>query len=174
VASKLKLIAPVVAAVCLAAPAGAAACTGVDSVPTAGTIGKARASTLCLLNAQRRAHHLRRLRLNRKLTAAANAHAADMVSRNYFSHTAPTGLTFVNRILQTGYASGAHWTVGEDLAAGGTPREIVAAWMGSSIHRREILRRSFREVGIGIALGLPDAQPGEVGATYAVDFGRRT
>ena len=40
--------------------------------------------------------------------------------------------------------------------------------MNSAGHRANILSRSFRLVGIGIANGTPT---GDAGATYATDFG---
>jgi uncharacterized protein YkwD len=42
--------------------------------------------------------------------------------------------------------------------------------MNSPGHRGNILSRSFRSVGIGIAAGTPS---GGGGATYTTDFGRR-
>ena len=45
--------------------------------------------------------------------------------------------------------------------------------MNSAAHRANILRRSFKEIGIGIALGNPSADPADTGATYTADFGVR-
>jgi uncharacterized protein YkwD len=42
--------------------------------------------------------------------------------------------------------------------------------MHSAGHRRNILDRSFREIGIGIAIGSPR---GGSGATYVNEFGHR-
>ena len=44
--------------------------------------------------------------------------------------------------------------------------------MESAGHRENILRPSFREIGIGIELGVP-AGGGGSGATYTADFGAR-
>jgi uncharacterized protein YkwD len=81
----------------------------------------------------------------------------------------------VDRIRRSGYLRGARsWTVGENIAWGSgsrsSVRAIVNAWMNSSGHRANILSRSFRAVGIGIAYRTP-ANTG--GATYTTDFGRR-
>jgi uncharacterized protein YkwD len=55
-----------------------------------------------------------------------------------------------------------------------TPREVVAAWMASKGHRANVLRRSFREIGIGIEIGTPvELGPAVSGATYTADFGVR-
>ena len=45
--------------------------------------------------------------------------------------------------------------------------------MDSPGHRANILRRQFREIGIGIALGAPVGAGGLHGATYTADFGVR-
>jgi uncharacterized protein YkwD len=44
------------------------------------------------------------------------------------------------------------------------------AWMHSPPHRRVILDRSFREIGIGVARGVPVPDQGD-GATFVLDLG---
>jgi uncharacterized protein YkwD len=166
----------VVAFVSLTALAGAPAaqaagrCRGADSVPHHGAGALARRATLCLLNSQRHQHHLAGLRSNARLARAASRHSSDMVAHHYFAHGDP-----VSRILHAGYMNmHQSWTVGENIAWGSgsisTPREIVKMWMHSPGHRANILRGSFREIGIGIALGTP---AGGSGATYTTDFGAK-
>src|SRR2546423_1519821 len=65
-------------------------------------------------------------------------------------------------------------TLGENIAWGSlqysTPASIVKMWMHSPGHRANILRAGFRDIGIGIARGAPQA--GVHGAaTYTTDFG---
>jgi uncharacterized protein YkwD len=45
--------------------------------------------------------------------------------------------------------------------------------MRSPGHKSNILRRQFREIGIGIAIGAPVDMGGLDGATYTADFGVR-
>ena len=108
-----------------------------------------------------------------RLTKAAKGHAGDMVSRDYFSHDTIDGSDFATRIHRAGYRG---LTLGEDLAWGsgtlGTARAIVRAWMHSQGHRANILNRKYREMGVGVSLGVPGGAGGLGGATYAVDFGR--
>jgi uncharacterized protein YkwD len=157
------------------APASASAnCGAADRDPSA-SLTAARSSTLCLLNVERRRHHLKRLRFNHKLALAGLRHARDMVQRDYFSHDAPSGQDFVDRILKTDYVpAAAAWSLGENLAWGngskGTPREIVRSWMRSPGHRHNILTRGFREIGIAIVAGAPVAGVGGA-TTYATEFG---
>jgi uncharacterized protein YkwD len=93
------------------------------------------------------------------------------------SHAAVARATFVARIRRSGYLRGTRrWRVRENLAWGShtkqSPRAIVYAWMHSPPHRKEILTPSYRDVGLGVARGLPSSPPAG-GATYTADFGVR-
>jgi uncharacterized protein YkwD len=163
--------------VALAAPlsAGAAGCRDASASPGSVSDRAAVKATVCLVNQQRSKRRLRRVRLNGRLSRAAARHAKDMVRRDYFSHTSPSGSTFLQRIKVTGYVQRARaWSVGENLAWGSgdrsTPRSIVRAWMNSPGHRANILNGRFREVGIAIVRGAPNGGPG---ATYVNTFGSR-
>lgn len=167
------------AALCLCTAASASASCGpaadVDPAAHGASLRAARSATLCLLNANRRAHHLHKLRFNHKLALAGLRHARDMVQKRYFAHTAPSGQDFVKRILNTSYVPPASsWLLGENLAWGdeskSTPRQIVKAWMASPEHRHNILTPGFREIGIAIVVGAPVNGVSEA-ATYATEFG---
>ncbi len=149
--------------------------TGVQ--PAAGNLGEVRAAVLCLHNRERAAHGLPLLRENAKLRRAAEGHSSAMVADRFFAHDSPSGADMADRILRTGYARGQGWSLGENIAWGtgslGTAAEIQRAWMESPGHRANILRRQFREIGIGIAVGAPVDAGGLDGATYTADFGVR-
>jgi uncharacterized protein YkwD len=135
----------------------------------------ARSATLCLLNVERLRNQERRLRSNHKLAIAADRHARDMVQNQYFSHDAPSGQSFVERIKATQYIPpGSTWSLGENLAWGesslATPRQIVGAWMASPPHRANILTARFREIGVAVVPGAPVAGISDA-ATYATEFG---
>jgi uncharacterized protein YkwD len=164
-------------ALAVAVPASADATCGpaADRDPAAGSLPAARSATLCLLNVQRRSHHERALRFNHKLALAGVRHARDMVDKQYFSHDAPSGQDFVQRIMNTDYVpASSRWFLGENLAWGSqeqsTPRMIVRAWMASPGHRRNILTRGFREIGIAVVPGAPVGGVAQA-ATYATEFG---
>ena len=154
---------------------GVASCASAAVQPSSANRALAEAATLCLVNRERTRRGLRPLRANRHLVAAARAHSADMVRRGYFEHGA-----FATRIRRHGYGTGGHaWTLGENIAWGSaelaTPASIVNAWMHSPGHRANILYRGFREAGVGVAAGVPDAEAArEGGATYTLDFGTRS
>ena len=109
---------------------------------------------------------------------AAVGHSDDMVARRYFSHDEPDGDGMSDRMRRVGYIRpGDGYSVGENIAWGtqnlATAAEIHEAWMNSAGHRANILRRSFKEIGIGIVLGNPSVSPADAGATYTADFGVR-
>jgi uncharacterized protein YkwD len=151
-------------------------CENADVQPAEGNLAAIRDAVLCLHNEIRARHDLPLLRENLRLRRAAAGHSEDMIARHYFEHTAPGGLTMVDRILRARYArSDQGWAFGENLAWGtgrlGTPRGVMQAWMESPGHRANVLRRSYRELGIGVVTGIPSG--GDSGATYTADFGVR-
>ena len=157
----------------VAAPS-VADCPSRDVAPTAANAAEIRASILCLTNAERAQRGLVSLRENAKLRAAAVAHSSDMVRSGYFAHTTPGGDTFVDRILAARYTRrSAAWSLGVNHAWGpgdvGTARGVHDAWMRSRGHRANILKASYRELGIGVRTGVP--ANAEVGATYTTTFG---
>lgn len=173
-------------ALALAGPAAAstpratsavAACPAAASNPSGTTLRSVRRTTLCLLNRERRNRGLSRLRANRKLVRSASRYSRRMVRRNFFSHVSPGGSTPTQRIRNAGYLRGARgWTIAENLAWGSgsyaSPLRTVRSWMQSPGHRANILSRSYREIGIGVAIGAP-AGGVRGAATYTTHFGRR-
>ncbi len=157
--------------------ASAADCANADLTPTAANVDQVRSAVLCLHNADRAHRGMSALKESAKLRKAAVSHSADMISDGYFAHTSLGGSTFVDRIVHAGYTRrNDSWTLGENLAWGtgslGTARGIEDAWMNSSGHRANILKSAYREVGIGIRLGVPTDDG--VGATYTIDFGAKS
>jgi len=154
----------------------AAECPDADLDPDATNLGRIRTAILCLHNQIRAERGLPTLRTNKRLRKAAVGHSRDMVTNDYFEHTTPSGVTMVDRILRAHYVRADRgWSLGENLAWGtgsyATPRGAVDAWMNSEGHRENILRRAYREVGIGVVIGVPSTDG--IGATYTLDFGVR-
>jgi uncharacterized protein YkwD len=156
--------------------AGPADCANADAVPTAATLDSFRAAILCLHNQIRARNGLPLLKSNPKLRHAAEGHSADMVQAHYFEHTTPRGSTMVDRILASRYVRADQgWLMGENLEWGtgsmATPRGAMDAWMNSPGHKANILKRGYRDVGVGVTLGVPGG--GDGGVTITVDFGAR-
>lgn len=87
------------------------------------------------------------LRADSRLAAAAQEHAADMAANDYFSHTDQSGDHPTDRIHDAGFdgsATGENIAYGQDSAA-----EVMAAWMDSSGHRRNILDCDYDRIGVG-------------------------
>jgi len=163
--------------IALGGPAANAAqqgCENAELAPTGDNDGAIRSAILCLHNQIRSDRRLPLLRENALLRRAAVAHSSDMVSRGFFEHTTPSGVTMVDRIMATRYASPrVGWALGENLAWGtgglATPRAVMTAWMESPGHRANVVKRAYREVGIGVVSGVPSDRG--AGATYTADFG---
>ena len=159
-----------------AVAAAAQECPNADLEPAADNLGRIHEAIRCLHNEIRAAEGLPKLREHKRLRKAAVGHSRDMVNERYFEHTTPTGVTMVDRILRARYVhEDQGWMLGENLAWGtgalSTPRGALEGWMKSPGHRANIVRRSFRELGVGVVLGVPVR--GAAGATYTVDFGVR-
>src|SRR5436305_15274689 len=157
------------------APTG---CAGADLAPTAADMPQIESATVCLLNAERTSRGLTPLRTSRRLRSAALAHSVDMVTHHYFAYDDLNGGGPEDRIAHAGYMPRfGPWVIGENIAWGtgylATPREIVRAWMNSTPHRHNILYADFREIGIGVATGVPDLSLGD-GATYSTEFGAKS
>jgi uncharacterized protein YkwD len=154
-------------------------CRGSNLSPNAGDGPAVDAATLCLINRQRAAHHLRALRPNRTLAGVAAGQLESMVRWNYFADVRPSGQTPIALVARTSYRRHAvRLSVGQSIAwgAGGhaTPARIVAAWMASPPHRELILTGEFRDAGVAVSDTLPSALGvGAQGATYAIELGAR-
>lgn len=113
------------------------------------TTGITASSLLADTNTERHHDHEQSLRLNSQLTQAAQAKAADMASRDYWSHTTPDGMQPWTFIDNTGYR---YSSAGENLAYGfGSADATVRGWMNSAEHRANILDSDYSEVGFGVA-----------------------
>ena len=179
----LVLCAVLATLIALPSPSDAAAkkrttqCSSTAVIPHGGNLAAVRLAVLCLHNRERTARGLAPLRQHIRLRRAAKLHSADMVAGGYFSHEARDGTDMVQRVLAAGFARGSGWMLGENIAWGSgayaTAAQIHRSWMSSPGHRANILRREFRSIGIGIALGAPVDTDGLEGATYTADFGVR-
>ncbi|MEM9983505.1 MAG: CAP domain-containing protein [Bacteroidota bacterium] len=89
------------------------------------------------------------LRLNDRLSRAAQRHAEDMQKRDYFDHLSPEGKSFGDRVSAANY----RWaTVGENIAWNYREvKAVVDGWRRSPGHCRNLMSRSFTEMGVGMA-----------------------
>jgi uncharacterized protein YkwD len=86
---------------------------------------------------------------NTLLEKAALNHSLDMNTNRYFSHTSPDGTGAGVRIEVAGYK----WkTYGENIAMGyASEKEVVEGWLKSPGHCQNIMKPSFKEMGVAKA-----------------------
>ena len=118
---------------CLSVPSRAAASSRHDAT---------EAKIIRALNNARSSHGLPRLRTTRALGRAADAHSRTMRRTNSIGHG-----DFSRRIRR--YVRSRK--VGENLAwmSGCNASAIVNMWLNSGPHRKIMLSRSFRRIGVG-------------------------
>ncbi|MEV6550972.1 sigma-70 family RNA polymerase sigma factor [Streptomyces sp. NPDC051597] len=116
---------------------------------------------LRLVNSRRSAAGCAPLRMDPRLTSAAQRHARDMVARHYYDHANPEGQHADARMRSAGYPVGA-WA--ENLDRGtADPAAIVEDWTDGAIHQRNMLDCGYRDTGVA-------AVPGPGGTVWVQDF----
>ena len=130
-----------------------------------------------LQNKARARHGLKALCVHPILTQAARAHTKEMLDKDYISHNSYNGETIKERLERFGYTLDgySYYGIGENIGWGcgsnGDPDHIFKLWMHSSGHRHNILKKEFRQVGIGALTGTYKSCDRET--IYTVDFGFR-
>ncbi len=104
-------------------------------------------------NDHRESNGLIPLRLNAKLSKAAEAKVNDMFAKQYFEHESPDGKSPADIIRAQSYE---YIIVGENLALGNFKDDqvLVQAWMDSPGHRANILNGKFHEIGVYARKGM--------------------
>jgi len=104
-----------------------------------------------LTNERRLAHGCRALERSAKLRRAARRHTVAMARAGVMSHRLPGEPRFATRITRSGYRG---WRlVAENIARGFASAEsVLAAWLASPGHRRNLLDCRLRDLGVGVVL----------------------
>jgi uncharacterized protein YkwD len=131
------------------------------------------------INAVRGSYGLKPLTVSAKLTSAAAAHTREMGAEGYFEHESFDSTPFWKRVARW-YASRGwrSWSVGENLAYRSpdlSADSAVEMWMNSPPHRKNMLSRSWREIGISAIHfdAAPGAYNGAAVTIVTTDFGTR-
>lgn len=131
------------------------------------------------INRVRRRFGLRALSTSSDLARAGDAHARSLALAGLFTHDWPDGRSF-GKWIERFYPSTLYrtWAAGENLLwTSGTlkPRDAVQLWLDSPAHRRVLLSRRWREVGLGVvrAFDAPGAYGGLHVFVAAAEFGMR-
>ncbi|AQS71182.1 CAP domain-containing protein [Streptomyces pactum] len=133
-------------------PSGDTYWTVLWAVPfTPDGLARTTAEVVGLTNRERTRAGLPALAVDTRLARAAQAHSADMVARDFYSHTDPDGGEPWDRAAAAGAT---RRTVGENIACGPRcPADVVEGWMNSPGHRANILKADFTHIGVGLAGG---------------------
>jgi uncharacterized protein YkwD len=125
----------------------ACACGG-DAAGPDPSADPAVAAFVELVNAHRGSVGCPELVWQPDVAAVAQAHSADMVARDFFSHTNPDGASPFDRLTAAGIAYSA---AAENIAWGyATAEAVLAGWLGSSGHRANIENCALTEHGVGL------------------------
>ena len=174
----------VAAAALLLAPSprgtAAAQCPDANVRPTPTNLERVEAAMVCVLNGERKQAGRKPLERARRLDRSARRHTRDMVDEGYFAHQREGGPTLLQRIRQTDYFDGVRSGLyGENLGyappENASAQRMTDAFSVSDHHRRTMLYRRFRDIGVGAAYVEPNPAfysdwPAVV---FTLDFGRR-
>ncbi len=121
------------------------------------------AKLLQLINVQRVANKRAPLTLQTNLSAAAARHSADMACNSYLDHAGSDGSSYQTRIQAANYT---FTYASENIYAGGDAQEAFDWWMGSPIHKANILDPKVTQIGIAYAYYAQSLY----GGYYTLDF----
>jgi uncharacterized protein YkwD len=151
----------------------------VDDTPGEATARQLRKALGCLINEERAQRDRAKLRTNRALTKIAQRHTKVMIAEECFKHQCRGEQSLRKRIEGSDYLKGGwRYGYGENLGCSTTPAGMVATWMDTPFHRKNIVDGRFRHFGIGGKTGTPfprggECTPGRDYMTYTVLFGWR-
>jgi len=141
-------------------------------------------AVLCIINQARRYSGHSILRNSAELTNAAQAHATESVRLKWWReganpHINPeTGSNPFTRVRDAGYRSGASiGNVGEIAHSGyavrlrDTPAAAYVWWKASPEHWDEIMRPTWKDIGVGVVDGVAMPENSSPGRTFIVTFG---
>lgn len=143
------------------------------AVPTAGAQTQAeisgKAELLREVNAARTARGLAPLKLSPVLGVPAVRHSRYLARTGLLTHTGADGRAFYHRLYAAGFARTK--AVGENLGMiGGCSTDasklMVKMWLASPGHRRNLLSKHYKVVGLAVVTAPDCAQ-----TVYATDFG---
>ena len=86
---------------------------------------------------------------NTRLEQAAHDHSLDMYTNKFISHVGSDGSSPNQRASRRGYNVNGMGPLGENVAWGyETEEEVIAAWLSSPGHCRNIMNPRYRDMGI--------------------------
>ncbi|MCL2320930.1 MAG: CAP domain-containing protein [Oscillospiraceae bacterium] len=103
-----------------------------------------------LCNIERRSRNIPPLIEDIELATLARLKSQNMIDDNYFGHNSPTYGDVLTMMINSNIK---FIIAAENIAEGQkTPEEVVKSWMGSDLHRANILNKNFTNIGVGTAM----------------------
>ncbi len=107
----------------------------------AATAAKPQRTMLSLTNEDRAAHDRAALAIDLQLSRYATRHSEQMAEKGYLFHTADLA----------GKLKGLDWTMGgENVGVGSSLSGLERTFMGSTVHRENILQKGYDHAAIGV------------------------
>lgn len=104
-----------------------------------------RKAVLKIVNSERKKAGCGKLVLDSKLSKAAQKRAQEI--EKYFAHDRPDGSNCFTVLAEY---NASYTTCGENIAAGhSTAATVMNSWMNSEGHKKNILTKSFKKMGVG-------------------------
>jgi|GEM_PF-735775 len=116
------------------------------------------------VNQEREKNGLNQLEINAKLTEAARLKAQDMINKNYFAHTSPSGKDpwgWLNKVDYDYRFAGENLAMDFSSAVG-----VHNAWMKSKTHKENILLKDYTEIGVAVAEGIIENQSRKIAVQF--------
>ena len=109
---------------------------------------------IALTNEYRAKQGLPYLKTSSELSNSASAHAKDMFSRYYFSHTDPDGKTPFDRLNSTKWSEVGENILLQDFSMELTPEQVLEQWINSPPHLETLQNKEWTHVGVGFKQGI--------------------
>lgn len=112
-------------------------------------LGETRFSEILtsLLNTYRKNNGLPEFISDKTLTAVSENHSRDMCSLETVLHISPNSGRPEDRLKKYQVKA---TTLGENVASGYTPEEIIKGWLSSKTHRMNIIIPGYKKAGVGV------------------------
>jgi len=132
-------------------------CPKANATPGEASAEQLGDAVVCLIGKERKKADVKAVDQNGALTSVAAKHTKVMIEENCLDHRCRGEKPLNERIVNSGYPRpGERYSFGEVTGCSLTPEAMVDAWMDSRVHRKRILGKKYRDVGIGAAKGSPN------------------
>ncbi|RSS55442.1 CAP domain-containing protein [Streptomyces sp. WAC01280] len=111
--------------------------------------GGVHGEMLAMVNEERRRAGVPAMRLDDRLSSAAQRHADDMARNDLTQHNGTDGSDFSRRISDAGFPG--NTARAENVTPSNSVPEAMRMWMNSPGHRSNILNGAYRNLGVGYA-----------------------